>query len=173
MGVQLLASHMTLSRWLPGYGVCLQLKRDIKTLAPPHHLRPLTTTTDLNLKTLNLQSSTPFHLPTLNTNSPHTINQQRPQSCPTSHVSSSTSFSQQVLSSTAMAICQARTRFKSPSSGLSDNNNTTNMLPPSLGSFPLFESSAHKSLPSAMRAKGGYFFPMHRKWFLYCLQDFN
>jgi hypothetical protein len=56
---------------------------------------------------------------------------------------------------------------------VSDNNNTTNMLPPSLGSFPLFESSAHKSLPSAMRAKGGYFFPMHRKWFLCYLQDFN
>lgn len=44
------------------------------------------------------------------------------------------------------------------------DNNTTNNLPPSLGSFPLFEASAYKGLPSVMRAKGGYFFPMHRKW---------
>lgn len=53
------------------------------------------------------------------------------------------------------------------------DNNTTNRLPPSLGKFPLFEASAHKGLPSAMRAKGGYFFPMHRKWFPCHLQDFN
>ena len=53
------------------------------------------------------------------------------------------------------------------------DNNTTNNLPPSLGSFPFFEASAHKGLPSAMRAKGGYFLPMHRKWFLRYLQPVN
>jgi len=42
------------------------------------------------------------------------------------------------------------------------DNNTTNNLPPSLGNFPIFESSRYTKLPVAMKAKGGYFFPMHR-----------
>lgn len=43
------------------------------------------------------------------------------------------------------------------------DNNTTNDLPPSLGPFPLFQTSDYKStLPQAMQAKGGYFLPMHR-----------
>jgi hypothetical protein len=45
------------------------------------------------------------------------------------------------------------------------DNDTENDLPPGLGSFPLFEASAYKDLPSAMKAKGGYFLPMHRMYF--------
>lgn len=42
------------------------------------------------------------------------------------------------------------------------DNGTTNELPPSLGNFPVFETSAYKRLPTAMKAKGGYFIPMYR-----------
>jgi hypothetical protein len=44
------------------------------------------------------------------------------------------------------------------------DNNTTNKLPPSLGNFPLFETSDYENLPRAMKAKGGYFLPMHRTY---------
>lgn len=45
---------------------------------------------------------------------------------------------------------------------VSDNNNT-NDLPPSLGSFPLYQTSDYlETLPLPMAAKGGYFLPMHR-----------
>jgi len=44
------------------------------------------------------------------------------------------------------------------------DNNSTNNLPPSLGQFPIFNTSDHKNtLPPSMAAKGGYFLPMHRK----------
>jgi hypothetical protein len=46
------------------------------------------------------------------------------------------------------------------------DNDSTNDLPPSLGSFPLYRTSDHReTLPSPMEAKGGYFLPMHRKCF--------
>jgi hypothetical protein len=45
------------------------------------------------------------------------------------------------------------------------DNNSTNDLPPDLGSFPLYKTSDYeKTLPSQMAAKGGYFLPMHRKY---------
>jgi hypothetical protein len=44
------------------------------------------------------------------------------------------------------------------------DNDTTNDLPPDLGNFPVFETSAYESLPQAMKAKGGYFIPMYRKY---------
>jgi hypothetical protein len=44
------------------------------------------------------------------------------------------------------------------------DNNSTNDLPPDLDSFPLFKTSDYEeTLPSQMKAKGGYFLPMHRK----------
>jgi len=44
------------------------------------------------------------------------------------------------------------------------DNNSTNDLPPDLGSFPLFETSDYQeTLPSQIAAKGGYLLPMHRK----------
>ncbi|WP_257067767.1 hypothetical protein, partial [Campylobacter jejuni] len=65
-----------------------------------------------------------------------------------------------------------------PESGLSigfqrtirvSDNDSTNDLPPSLGSFPLFRTCDYKeTLPSQMEAKGGYFLPMHRKFSLAC-----
>jgi hypothetical protein len=45
---------------------------------------------------------------------------------------------------------------------VSDNGNV-NSLPPSLGHFPIFNTSNYeKTLPAPMAAKGGYFLPMHR-----------
>jgi hypothetical protein len=62
-----------------------------------------------------------------------------------------------------------------PTSGLSisfqrtirvSDNGSTNDLPPNLGSFPLFKASDYnETLPSQMAAKGGYFLPIHRKYF--------
>lgn len=43
------------------------------------------------------------------------------------------------------------------------DNGSTNDLPPSFGNFPLSEVSKYTALPPQMKAKGGYFFPMHRK----------
>jgi hypothetical protein len=45
------------------------------------------------------------------------------------------------------------------------DNDSTNDLPPDLGSFPLYKTSDYeKTLPSQMAAKGGYFLPMHREY---------
>jgi hypothetical protein len=45
---------------------------------------------------------------------------------------------------------------------VSDNGNV-NSLPPSLGHFPIFNTSNYeKTLPAPMAAKDGYFLPMHR-----------
>jgi hypothetical protein len=44
------------------------------------------------------------------------------------------------------------------------DNDSENNLPPSLGQFPIFDTSAYKkTLPPVIAAKGGYFLPMHRK----------
>lgn len=42
-----------------------------------------------------------------------------------------------------------------------DNANTS-LLPPGLGSFPLYPVSKFQNLPRVMRGKGGVFFPMYR-----------
>jgi hypothetical protein len=43
------------------------------------------------------------------------------------------------------------------------DNGDENDLPPSLGHFPIFDTSDYKkTLPSPMAAKGGYFLPVHR-----------
>lgn len=44
------------------------------------------------------------------------------------------------------------------------DNGTTNELPPGLGNFSVFETSAYKGLPEPMKAKGGYFIPMYRTY---------
>jgi hypothetical protein len=44
------------------------------------------------------------------------------------------------------------------------DNGSTNHLPPSFGTFPLYTTSDYEksyTLPEAMKAKGGYFLPMH------------
>lgn len=47
---------------------------------------------------------------------------------------------------------------------VSDNDNT-NDLPPDMGAFPLYKTTDYEStLPAEMVAKGGYFFPMYRKY---------
>lgn len=46
---------------------------------------------------------------------------------------------------------------------VSDNDSNSN-LRPGMGSFPLFETLDYQEkLPSAMVAKGGYFFPMYQR----------
>ena len=42
------------------------------------------------------------------------------------------------------------------------DNGTTNDLPPDLGNFEVFETSAYESLPKTMQAKGGYSISMYR-----------
>jgi hypothetical protein len=45
------------------------------------------------------------------------------------------------------------------------DNGSTSALPPGFGAFPLYEVSDYQetdALPAAMKAKGGYFMPMHR-----------
>lgn len=47
------------------------------------------------------------------------------------------------------------------------DNGTTNDLPPGFGAFPLSSMSDYQesnALPAAMKAKGGYFMPMHRTY---------
>lgn len=39
----------------------------------------------------------------------------------------------------------------------------TNDLPPSLGTFPLYDTKSFATLPQAINAKGGYLFPMYRE----------
>lgn len=52
------------------------------------------------------------------------------------------------------------------------DNNSTNDLSPSLGHFPIFETSDYEeTLPSQMAAKGGYFLPMHRMFCLHLHKD--
>jgi hypothetical protein len=51
------------------------------------------------------------------------------------------------------------------------DNNTTNSLPPSLGNFPMSKVSSYSDLPSDMKAKGGYFLPMHRQYILHLPMD--
>lgn len=53
------------------------------------------------------------------------------------------------------------------------DNNTINYLPPSLGNFPLFKVSDYEGIPAAMKAKGGYFLPMHRTLFLWWLPNLS
>ena len=53
------------------------------------------------------------------------------------------------------------------------DNDTTNGLPPSLGNFPVFETSAYDSLPKAMEAKGGYFIHMHRMYTYHTIRETN
>lgn len=53
------------------------------------------------------------------------------------------------------------------------DNGTTNELPPDLGEFPVFETSAFKDLPQAMKAKGGYFIPMYRTYAFCAVTSFN
>lgn len=47
------------------------------------------------------------------------------------------------------------------------DNGSTNNLPPSCGTFPLYKVSRYQedsTFPESMKAKGGYFMPMHRKY---------
>ena len=52
------------------------------------------------------------------------------------------------------------------------DNGSENDLPPSLGHFPIFDTSNYeKTLPSPMAAKGGYFLPMHRMFRFHLHRD--
>jgi hypothetical protein len=141
------------------HGRCLRLlcKRDTSThILMRFHLRHL-----FALPPKSSRSSTPILQSTQN--SRHSLTQAHQQACcslrpATEHLINIRREWDMPRDQVTLTVGFKRTIRVS-------DNDSTNDLPPDLGSLPLYKTSDYeKTLPSQMAAKGGYFLPMHREY---------